>query len=356
MKNWQEQQTEAKQWRYTNILAVTGILLGIVLIAFLTEKEFVLGDVVKLGSKIVKNTQILTPANNIGVTSDEIIKQVNAEREQQGLSGLSSNDQLQIAAKNKADDLFAKNYWSATAPDGDKWTFVMNAGYHFVYAAMDLARGFTTTSDIVNSWMNSQEDKANILSPHFIDIGIAVKSGVLTGSDTLVVVQILGSKQQALTNNIPSQQTKNDPVGQSPLSPNSGTYQNYGWYPVGKNGQPLQYVNGNWYATPQQGNQQTQQNNTNTQASSDPTITCVLKSGTYQVTQAMCDIWRQEDNYVFRPIPQMPTMAPPPTLYMPQVPNSSINQPMPVSPTNPPYCALVCDSAGGNCHTTSNCP
>ena len=41
--------------------------------------------------------------------------------------------------------------------------------------------------------MNSPEHRANLLSPHYTDIGFAIQSGVLTGTQTTLVVQEFGS-------------------------------------------------------------------------------------------------------------------------------------------------------------------
>lgn len=82
-----------------------------------------------------------------------------------------------------------------------------------------------------------------------------------------------------------------------PVTQNQPTYQNYGWY--SHDGQSMQYVNGNWYATAQQSNQsaptQTQSNPINIPQNSDPSITCVLSYGTYQLDQASCDQAKQQD-------------------------------------------------------------
>jgi hypothetical protein len=65
-------------------------------------------------------------------------------------------------------------------------------------------------------------------------------------------------------------------------------YQNYGWYPVGSSGQSEQYVNGQWYSTPQQGNQAPTIEQNNNQSSSNGTqwgYTCVQVAGE---TQSIC--------------------------------------------------------------------
>jgi hypothetical protein len=81
-------------------------------------------------------------------------------------------------------------------------------------------------------------------------------------------------------------------------NPAATQYQNYGWYE--HNGQSMQYVNGNWYATPQQGSSANQQNTSQGQSDSSdgisPLIPCTLSYGTAYVTsQQQCTTEQQQN-------------------------------------------------------------
>lgn len=209
-----EQAERKNQWKVTNIAVFAGIVLCGIMIGILAERQIILGNIFKPESRITNNVITPTPVNDT-ITTDNIINLVNADREKEGLPDLSNNDQLQNAAKAKADDLLAKDYWAENTPDGKSpWIFVKNAGYSYEYAAMDLARGFTTAPDVGSSWMNSADDKANILNSHVTDIGVAIESGTLTEEkNSIIVVQILASRQQSVTNTVTSQpQTYTAPV------------------------------------------------------------------------------------------------------------------------------------------------
>jgi hypothetical protein len=94
----------------------------------------------------------------------------------------------------KATDMFAKDYWAHVSPDGTTpWVWIRKAGYNYLYAGENLARGFDTSASVVNAWMNSPEHRANLLSSNYTDIGFAVQSGTLTGTETTLVVQEFGS-------------------------------------------------------------------------------------------------------------------------------------------------------------------
>jgi uncharacterized protein YkwD len=58
-----------------------------------------------------------------------------------------------------------------------------------------LAAGFTDAAELENTWMGSPEHRANILSPYYSDLGLAVVSH----KDSLVVVQFFGNKTNALS-------------------------------------------------------------------------------------------------------------------------------------------------------------
>lgn len=124
----------------------------------------------------------------------ELVSLTNQQRVQNGLSPLSENPLLNSAASSKADDMFAKNYWAHNSPDGTTpWFFIKQAGYNYVYAGENLARGFASATDVISAWMASPEHRENMLSGNYKDVGFSVKSGNLTGEETLLVVEELGS-------------------------------------------------------------------------------------------------------------------------------------------------------------------
>ncbi len=129
------------------------------------------------------------------ITPNDLLNQTNQIRLERGLSTLTLDPELSQAASNKAADMFAKDYWAHIAPDGaTPWGFIKNSGYEYLYAGENLARGFSNTSDVVNAWMASPSHKDNILSSNYADVGFAVSSGSLTGSDTVLVVEMFGTK------------------------------------------------------------------------------------------------------------------------------------------------------------------
>ncbi|MEK7565588.1 MAG: CAP domain-containing protein [Patescibacteria group bacterium] len=137
---------------------------------------------------------VLGYATNI--TIDDLLKNTNEQRIQQGAPVISLNNELSTAAKAKAEDMFANQYWAHTSPTGrDPWYFILNTGYNYLYAGENLARDFADSQGVVNAWMNSPTHKENLLNSRYQEVGFAVVNGKYNGYETTLVVQVLGTKQ-----------------------------------------------------------------------------------------------------------------------------------------------------------------
>lgn len=139
------------------------------------------------------NPQVL--GDSINIATQDLLTLTNQERQKNGLTPLVMNDQLTNAAKMKAQDMFAENYWAHNSPTGKMpWDYIKATGYDYEFAGENLARGFTTAPDVVTAWMNSPSHRENMLSTHYHDVGFALQEGSLTGEkDTILIVEELGS-------------------------------------------------------------------------------------------------------------------------------------------------------------------
>lgn len=127
------------------------------------------------------------------ITVDNLYQLTNTERQKNGLQTLNFSDQLSQAAANKAQDMFAKNYWAHFAPDGSSpWNFILNAGYRYQLAGENLAKNFMFSSGVVDAWMNSPTHRENMLRSDYTDVGYAIVNGNLNGQETTLVVQMFG--------------------------------------------------------------------------------------------------------------------------------------------------------------------
>ncbi len=128
------------------------------------------------------------------ITAQNIINLTNESRKAFGLTALSQNSVLDIAAQAKADDMLAKGYFSHLTPDGKSpWEFIKAAGYTYIMAGENLAVNFTESEDVEEAWMNSPGHKANILNKNFEEIGIGISQGQYQGHAAIFVVQMFGT-------------------------------------------------------------------------------------------------------------------------------------------------------------------
>ena len=140
----------------------------------------------------IKAPQILGTAS---FGADQIVSLTNGRRAENGLPPLSANGQLAQAATQKASDMFGSNYWAHNSPSGKTpWSFIVAAGYRYVFAGENLARDFNDATSVVSAWMNSPSHRSNILDKNFKEIGVAVSSGKLDGREGILVVQMFGSQ------------------------------------------------------------------------------------------------------------------------------------------------------------------
>ncbi|HEX9502698.1 MAG TPA: CAP domain-containing protein [Patescibacteria group bacterium] len=130
------------------------------------------------------------------LSQQEILDLVNQDRINHGLSTLNLNSTLNLAALAKAQDMRIHKYFAHTSPTGaTPWHWFKTMGYNYTYAGENLAEGYSDAQDLENSWMASPTHRANILSPFYSEVGLAVVSY----HNTNLVVQMFGSKDIRVT-------------------------------------------------------------------------------------------------------------------------------------------------------------
>lgn len=163
---------------------------------------------------------IAVPARVLAINGTAITALTNNQRATVGLSPLLWNSALSNSARAKANDLCAKAYWAHTSPDGtEPWTLMERAGYLYINAGENLAKGFGTDEAVVAGWMASPGHRANILKPAFTEVGVAYSTCTLDGVQTTVVVSHYGSPQQAPTPPAPKPVTPVAKPASTPTKP-----------------------------------------------------------------------------------------------------------------------------------------
>jgi len=141
------------------------------------------------------------------ISIDQLLVLTNQQRQINNLPPLTLNSELGNAALAKGNYMFEKNFWAHIAPDGTTpWYFIKSAGYNYTYAGENLARGYDSASGVVDAWMASPSHRENVLSPNYKEVGFAVLDGNLTGENTILVVEMFGSK--GVAQEAPAQQVE----------------------------------------------------------------------------------------------------------------------------------------------------
>ncbi len=145
----------------------------------------------KLGALIVAILGLTGFTTSIpSLSQDQIMDLVNIDRANDGLPALSLNSTLNLAAYAKAEDMISNHYFAHTSPEGlAPWHWIKTLGYNYSYAGENLAIGYQDADTLVDTWMKSPTHRANILSPNYEDMGLAV----IRSNNSTLVVQMFGS-------------------------------------------------------------------------------------------------------------------------------------------------------------------
>jgi len=111
--------------------------------------------------------------------ADQVIEQVNAIRQDNGLGSLVKNDLLTAACEAYAQRMADLGFFSHTDAETGSlpWDRATQAGYEYLLIAENLAAGQASVDQIVNGWMGSPSHRMNILLPGVSETGVAVYNG-----------------------------------------------------------------------------------------------------------------------------------------------------------------------------------
>lgn len=139
-------------------------------------------------------TPLISTIKARAMSNENIISITNSVRTSNGLASYSHNGALSSAAQAKAQHMCTYDYWAHTAPDGTTgWNFMKNAGYAYVSAGENLAKGYSSDQAVVNGWMASSGHRANILSGTFRETGV----GNVSCNGSIIVVAMYGVRTQS---------------------------------------------------------------------------------------------------------------------------------------------------------------
>lgn len=142
-----------------------------------------------------KTTASKKPAPKVaaGMTGqeDEVIRLTNLERDKAGCGSVQLNTKLRTAMRLHVQELGTHGnlYISHVSDDGRSFVDRAKAQGYDAPGGENVARGQRDAADVMNSWMNSDGHRANILNCSFKAIGVGAVKGV---DGTIVWGQIFG--------------------------------------------------------------------------------------------------------------------------------------------------------------------
>jgi uncharacterized protein YkwD len=121
-----------------------------------------------------------------------LIHMINHIRSSRGLQTLIPNPTLNNIARSRCQDMLNRGYFSHYTPEGKNIGMILQEnGIMYAYCAENLGYAnppsWGSPSTIINLWMGSSSHRANLLNPHFGQMGI----GVVDGGGKRIVVLVL---------------------------------------------------------------------------------------------------------------------------------------------------------------------
>jgi len=128
------------------------------------------------------------------LTIGGVIADTNAERASSTLPALAENPLLDDIATLRLEDMLINQYFAHVSPSGQSaLTVASTVGYSYLALGENLALGnFAGDQGVLAAWMASPGHRANIVSSHYTEIGVAVGKGTYEGKTTWIAVQIFG--------------------------------------------------------------------------------------------------------------------------------------------------------------------
>ncbi|MGW3656792.1 CAP domain-containing protein [Streptomyces sp. NPDC005151] len=117
-----------------------------------------------------------TPAGDTSAQA-AVLALVNQERAKVGCSPVTASAPLTSLAQNFSDDMAARGFFDHTDPDGrTPWDRASKAGVTGL-GGENIARGQADAQAVMDSWMNSEGHRANILNCDYKRLGVGVHFG-----------------------------------------------------------------------------------------------------------------------------------------------------------------------------------
>lgn len=125
------------------------------------------------------STQEVAAAQGVSYVESQMIHLINSIRSSRGLQLLNPNPVLNSIARSRSRDMLSRNYFSHYTPEGKNiFNILVEDGIMYACSAENLSQAsppsWGSSEAVVNNWMSSSAHRANMLNPHFGQLGLGV--------------------------------------------------------------------------------------------------------------------------------------------------------------------------------------
>lgn len=112
--------------------------------------------------------------------AQQVVALVNEARDLAGCKPLKVDDRVVEAARGHSTDMAERDYFSHTTPEGVGFAERMRAAGYPSPGGENIAKGQRSAEQVMNSWMNSDGHRRNILNCGFTTIGVGLDTRAWT--------------------------------------------------------------------------------------------------------------------------------------------------------------------------------
>lgn len=147
---------------------------------------------VSQGTEAPQDTEVIMDYNSSSLENEygnKAIKYINESRSNNDLPILETSPNLTAAANIRAREISDKDNFSSTRPNGQDWVTVADE-YNVKYTAVaeNIASGYATPEDFIQSMINKGDSNNTILSDNYNKVGVGVyKKGGNTYWELLLI-------------------------------------------------------------------------------------------------------------------------------------------------------------------------
>lgn len=123
--------------------------------------------------------QEVAVVQGVSYVESQIIHLINSIRSSRGLQLLNPNPVLNSIARSRSQDMINRNYFSHYTPEGKNiFNIFVENGIMYAVAGENLSQAsppsWGSPETVVNIWMSNSPHRANLLNPHYGQLGIGV--------------------------------------------------------------------------------------------------------------------------------------------------------------------------------------